>query len=249
MSNELLVFPHPQQGQSVDCYIRHLAEENGFPNAFAMLREFVGARGPFSDKITFEQLEKITGLGGVVLAEAQLTLIEEHGYPIYRYKNVVIPSYQLRAGEWHCPHCYEETGYINGSWRIAWLPACTKHECLLEPFDQACEVEASARNRDHFLLHAANDGPVSSEAIEVQILLETMLSEEAFCMKALPIEDSVVKLIDTFLLRALGLSDVGELQNRKRRYPLRYFPLGFEDTLKFMECLYVQLIASKRHCA
>jgi len=212
-----------------------------------MLRQQVGTAGPFSDKISLGQLENLTGLGSDALCETQLTLIAERGYPVFRFKNMSIPSYQLRAEEWHCPHCYTETGYINGSWRIAWLPLCTKHQCALVPLEQTSKVEPF-HGRDHFLLHSANDGQVPSEIIEVQILLEQRLREEASRTNTQPFH-SIITLIDMYLLHVLGLDDIEGLKNRKRRYPLKYFPLDFDDTMKFMECLYVQLIEEKRRSA
>lgn len=242
MNGKLLVHPYPQPGQSVECYIRQLAVMNGYQSDYAMLRQMVSESGQFTDKISLKQLELLTGHDPNILGEAQLTLVENNGCPAFRFHDVVLPSYHLRRDEWVCPHCYVKTGYMSATWRIAWLPMCTKHKCALEQYDPVEESQSKIEKQDIFFLHAANDESVPSDILEVQMLLEGKLREEAMGQNREEENLSIVSLIDTHLLRALKLSDVAQLQNRKRRYALKYFPLGYEDTLKFMSCLHVQLL-------
>lgn len=203
MSRTLLVRPRPKPGQSAECYVQHLAEQNGYTSGESMLKRIVGISGAVADTISLKQLEILTGNDPQALAAAQLTLIEERGVRQFRFHNLMLPTYHLRREKWICPCCYEESGYMNASWRIVWLPVCTKHECALEPY----EVEGSGHQGpevlDLFLSQSAADQSAPADVLEVQSWLEKKLFADAISSSR--DETDLVSLIDTYLVRALRL--------------------------------------------
>ncbi len=186
------------------------------------------------------QLRRFTGHSEDVLSQTRLSLLDSEGHPEYAFGAIRIPSYQLRSDEGYCPFCYKNLGYMKAHWRIAWLPACLEHQCWLEPHD------GKAVHEDYIDLNdLSRTFSVPEYVLKVQHVLEQRLQIEAQQYGSNPTEDSVIELIDQHLLKALKLDNIESIRKRKRRHPMRYFPLDDKDTLKFMECLHVQLAAEE----
>lgn len=237
---QLLVYPLPKKDQSVECYVRHLARENGFPSVDAMLLRVLGKPGLDTDRLSPAILLQLTGHDPSTLERLALVLNDRDEQPSYQYGGVILPSYQLTRHQRFCPLCYKRDGYMLGKWRIAWLPACTEHACELRPVN-----EEVAWDEDKFLDlgGAANDDNISESTLKVQQILEQRLEDERVAAESVSDGKSVVSLVDDQLFRCLGPERSGALLNRRAKYSRRYFPYNRRDTRKFIDCLYTQLIS------
>lgn len=233
----LLVRPVPLQNQSLECYLNTLARANGFISITPMMSQQLMISDYKIENTTMEALVDLTGHDISKLKMIGFLPSDQHHQPTHWYGEIAVPSYHLRKELWVCPHCVDETKYSLSKWSVAWLPACLKHR---KPLVQADKL-IWRHGRIIDLGKAANDELYDDRLLEIQQLLDARLENEK---KGIIDDDneSVLNLVERQLFRAIGDSKVNQLEDRRRKYSRRYFPIPNKDISKFMECLFTQLI-------
>lgn len=234
----LLVRPIPFQNQSVECYLNTLARANGFISITPMMNQQLMVADYKVENITMDTLVDLTGHDFSKLNVIGFLPSDKHHQPTNWYGKVPVPSYHLRKEQWICPHCINETKYCLAKWRVAWLPFCLKHR---KPLVQADKLNWN-NGQVIPLGGAANDELFDDRLLEVQQLLDARLESERKGIVSDDDNASVLDLVERQLFRAIGGAKVNQLQDRRRKYSRRYFPIANKDIPKFMECLFTQLI-------
>jgi len=232
----LVSHPWPEGGQSLDCYLRGLARTNGYQSVDLMvscqLQEDVTIKDVSGAHILYMT-------GHVMTAERGVQLLKDDTYDenLYRYYYLLLPEYHLRSKEHYCPQCMAENPVMLAKWNIAWLPMCLKHNCALEAVEKedAQFLRQGGVPRSIKLNAASNDELYIDSAYQAQAMLEAALEKQSALQGA--DEHTVLKVIDDTLCRCLGLDDIVQLKERKKLYPMRYFPLNYRDTLRMLECI------------
>lgn len=240
---KLLQFPRAKSGQSLNCYLRLLANRNGFKNTEHMLKSIYGDSWSASAARPLSLIEDLTGLAYENVGELGLIPSEQHDQPCYWLGSVAIPSYHLVRDEWVCPQCVEKIGYVKSIWRVAWLPCCTEHRCSLIRLEKDDEAAIYKQNSALRLASAANEDLYDLRVFEVQTYLEVRLHREMEGNYPPSNGKSVVTEVDEYIRRCIGEKRFGSLQFRQRKYSKRFSPFNETDAARFMECLHIQMMA------
>ncbi|MEH6502711.1 MAG: hypothetical protein V7682_02285 [Cycloclasticus sp.] len=239
----LVSHPWPKAGESRDCYLRALAIGNGYSSVNVMISCQFAENLKIED-ISGAHLLDMTGHAMTVERGVQLLKDDTYDENVYHYGYLLLPEYHLRSKEHYCPMCMEENPVMLAKWNIAWLPMCLKHNCALEPVEKedAHILERGGIPQPITRQVAANDEIYIDSAWKAQATLEFALDKQA-AEKSVN-GKTVVDVIDDTLCRCLGLDDIAQLKERKKLYPMRYFPLNYRDTLSMLECIHSQGLAS-----
>jgi len=235
----LVSHPWPKDGQSRDCYLRGLARNNGYQSVDLMVS------CQFQEDVKVKDVSGAHLLhmtGHVMTAERGVQLLKDDTYDesLYRYYYLLLPEHHLRLKEHYCPQCMSENPVMLTKWSIAWLPMCLKHNCALEAIEKEdiSFLKKGGVPLGIKLNAAANDEMYLDSACQAQGMLEAALEKQS-ALKAVD-EHTVLKVIDDTLCRCLGLDDIAQLKERKKLYPMRYFPLNYRDTIRMLECIHSQ---------
>lgn len=235
----LISRPWPEEGQSLDCYLRGLARNNGFQSVDLMVSCQLQEEVKLKD-VSGVHLLHMTD--HVMTAERGVQLLKDDTYDenLYRYYYLLLPEYHLRSKEHYCPQCMGENPVMLAKWNIAWLPMCLKHNCALEAVEKEDVhlLKHGGVPKNIRLKAAANDELYIDSACQAQAMLEVALERQSALKGA--DQHTVLKVIDDTLCRCLGLDDIVQLKGRKKLYPMRYFPLNYRDTLRMLECIQSQ---------
>lgn len=227
----LLVHPTPKTDESIQSYLKRLASQHGVTKLDRFLEMLMpSCRGKILE-VTPEMLRKVPGIKESHVKGLRLIKDARTEQPSYHYGKVALPSYHLLRKRWFCPDCLNEDKIYRASWQVAWLPLCTRHgRALMEEGAKELDIP------EHIL--AAND-TIRSEFIETQLILEARLERDT---AVLPESQSVVQEVDRYLRRSLPKRAVNQLDDRRRQYSRRFFPLRGVDRWRFFECLQTQMV-------
>lgn len=226
---QLFVFPKPSKGQLATCYVRKLAELNHYISANEMYGHHFNEAYD-QDNISLKQLCDLTGHNSTVMQDVMLLISDQNEQNTFLYGHLHIPSYHLTKELFVCRSCLEEQSFMEGKWRIAWLPCCTKHHKALTPFNYSAEPIYEP------------DKQVIDTLLQIQPALERALDNDAF-NKDLNTDNSIVAKVDKQLKRSLKPDKLESLNHRNKKYSRRYFPYKRSEAFLFMECLYDQIVA------
>ncbi|WP_164880917.1 TniQ family protein [Aestuariirhabdus litorea] len=236
------IYPFPYEGQSINCYVRRLAEVNGYPSVGLFKEIWWKSRNISAHELCDDDIAEVIGYRRGHLQKLRL-LSSARGSWEHHYGAMLIPSHHLHKHEMYCPACFKEKGYMLAKWSIGWLPLCLEHQCPLIPVDYEAEklmppgVEASRTTRDR----RQYDLFGYDEVCKMQAVLEARLAKEERGNFSGP---SLISCIDTAMMLSTGAPSIEAVKSRRRRYPMRYFPFWGEQSLQFVECLSQELKAA-----
>lgn len=229
------VYPIPQEGQSVSCYIRTLAHRNCFPSVAQFKKRYWGNSQICEQELSANDIAAAIGFRKAHLDK--LRLVSTHRKSCeHNYGHLTIPSHQIRRTEMYCPACFREQGYVLAKWQIGWLPMCLKHERPLIELDHEAEGLSSTqspapgpkKDRRHYDLFGFDD------VCQIQQVLEEQLEKEA---DGYSVSESIIDIVNLHLLASTGNKSLEQIKTRRRRYAQRYFPFKSEDCIKFLSIL------------